>query len=55
MSGNFRFEQGCAARMKKAVLVRSEVPVARIYSANSGVFRKSPGQDVRNALIRWGG
>ena len=55
MSGSFPFEQGCAARTKKVVLVTSEVPAARIYSANSRVFRKGPRQDVRNALIRWGG
>lgn len=55
MSGNFPFEHGCAARTTKAGLVTSEVPAARIYSANTRVFRKGPRQDVRNALIRWGG
>ena len=55
MNGNLPFEYGCAARTTKAGLVTSELPATRIYSANTRVFRNGPRQDVRNALIIWGG
>ncbi len=55
MSGNSPLDRGCAARTTKPDLVTSELPAPRMYSANTKVFRNGPREDVRNALIKWGG